>query len=200
MLALPASSSDDEEPVDHPFHKPVYKLFSRALKAGTPPIQSTACTALCKLMLSSPSITANTGGTSILNNDKLLSLLTIAYFDPETSSNPSLRQTLSYFLPVYCHSRKENMQRMGRIATDILMWFLGVKEELDVEGEDDASGEMVGSSVVVAHLVDWTDSRKLAAAMSGIGAELIEDDGEVHLDWAIELGEKVLGVSSSKSR
>jgi len=75
-----------------------------------------------------------------------------------------------------------------------------VREELDVEGEEDVVGDMVGLSVIIAHLVDWTDSRKLAAALSGLGsASSNEDDGEVHLDWALELLEKILGVTSSKS-
>jgi len=199
MLATPAAGDDEEQPAEHPFHKAVYKLFSRALKSQTPTIQSTACTALCKLMLSAPSASA-AGTSSIMNNDALLRLLVMAYFDPETGGNPALRQSLAYFLPVYCHSRKDNLERMGRIATSLLSWFIGVREELDVEGEDDVAGDMVGLSVIIAHLVDWTDSRKLAAALSGLGAAgSNEDDGEVHLDWALELLEKILGVTSSKS-
>jgi len=135
-----------------------------------------------------------------MNNDALLRLLVMAYFDPETAGNPALRQSLAYFLPVYCHSRKDNLERMGRIATSVLSWFISVREELDVEGEEDVVGDMVGLSVIIAHLVDWTDSRKLAAALSELGAAgSNQDDGEVHLDWALELLEKILGVTSSKS-
>jgi len=199
MLATPAVGEDEEQPAEHPFHKAVYKLFSKALKSQTPTIQSTACTALCKLMLSAPSTSA-AGTSSIMNNDALLRLLVMAYFDPETAGNPALRQSLAYFLPVYCHSRKDNLERMGRIATSVLSWFISVREELDVEGEEDVIGDMVGLSVIIAHLVDWTDSRKLAAALSGLrAAGSNEDDGEVHLDWALELLEKILGVTSSKS-
>jgi len=199
MLATPVvGEENDQEVQEHPFHRPIYKLFSRALRSSTAPIQSTACTALCKLMLSSPSASAS-GISSILNNNELLRLLTIAYFDPETAGNPALRQALSYFIPVYCHSRRENMQRMGSIATAVLSWCLEAREELDVEGEDEAMGEMVGLNVVVAHLVDWTDGRKLAAALGGLGAKNMEDDeGEVHVEWALELLERVLGVCSSK--
>jgi len=199
MLATPPAGGDEDQPAEQPFHKAVYKLFSRALKSQTPTIQFTACTALCKLMLSDPSVSA-AGTSSIMNNDALLRLLVMAYFDPETAGNPALRQSLAYFLPVYCHSRKDNLERMGRVATSLLSWFISVREELDVEGEEDVAGDMVGLGVIIAHLVDWTDSRKLAAALSGLGtAGSNEDDGEVHLDWALEMLEKVLGVTSSKS-
>lgn len=150
-------------------------------------------------MLSSPSL-ASTGSTSLLNNEELLRLLTIGYFNPETASNPALRQTLTYFIPVYCHSRKENLERMGRVALSVLQWCISMKEELDVDGEDDAAGEMVGLSVVISHLSDWTDGRKLAAALNNISEEDVKDaDGNVHLDLAEEVMNKVLGVCSSKS-
>lgn len=188
----------DSTPQEHPLYKPIHKLFSKALQSPSAPIQSTACTALCKLMLSSPSAGISSGNSTILNHDELLKLVTIAYFDPETAGNPALRQGLTYFLPVYCHSRTENMERMGRIAGDVLHWCISAKEEMDVD-DDDASGEMVGLSVVVAHLVDWTDGRKLAAALSGTGEGHAEgDNGRVHLDLGEEILEKVLGVSSSK--
>lgn len=91
---------------------------------------------------------------------------------------------------------------MGSIASAVLAWCVGVREELDVEGEEEAMGEMVGLNVVVAHLVDWTDGRKLAAALGGLGAAMDaeDDDSEVHVEWALELLEKILGVCSSKSR
>ena len=45
----------------------------------------------------------------------MLKALVIAYFDPMTSENQTLRQTLSYFFPVYCHSRPENQSRMQAV-------------------------------------------------------------------------------------
>lgn len=183
---------------ENPLRKPIHKLFSKALSSAIPSIQTTACTALCKLMLSSPPTTADI--SSILDHDELLRMLTIAYFDPETTANSALRQALTYFIPVYCHSREENLRRMGRVANDVLQWCIGVKDEMDIDGEAEAAGEMVGLAVVIAHLVDWTDGRKLAAALSGFGeSKNAEDDGDVHLGMAIEILEKISGVSSSKS-
>jgi len=131
----------------------------------------------------------------------MLRSLTIAYFNPETAGNPALRQTLTYFIPVYCHSRKENMERMGNVALSVLQWCIGMKDELDVDVEDDAGGEMVGLGVVTAHLADWTDGRKLAAALNNISDEDVKDadaDGMVHLNLAEDILNKALGVCSSK--
>lgn len=141
-----------------------------------------------------------TDKTSILDHDELLRMLVICYFNPETATNSALRQALTYFVPVYCHSRKENLQRMGRVASDVLQWCIDAKDEMEVDGEAEAAGEMVGLTVVTAHLVDWTDGRKLAAALSGFGENNSgeKDDGQVHIDMAREVLEKVLSVTSSK--
>ena len=184
---------------EHHLQKPVHKLFSKALKSSSPSVQSSACATLCKLMLSIPSSNTN-GSVSVLNADELLKLLVISYFDPDTVSNLALRQSLSYFLPVYSHSRKENMQRMGKIALNIVHWCLGMKEEMDIDNEEDAGGEMVGVNVVTAHLVDWTDCRKLVLSQNSFGAEADEPDSDVHLTLAEEVLEKVLGVCSRKFR
>jgi len=149
-------------------------------------------------MLSSPP-NSLAGSTSLLNNEDMLRLLTTSYFNPETASNPTLRQTLTYFIPVYCHSRKENMERMGSIALSVLQWCIGMKEELDVGDDEDVETEMVGLGIVIAHLSDWTDGRKLAAALNNLSDEDVKDaDGGVHLDLAMEVMSKVLGVCSSK--
>ena len=184
LVVVPAERlSDDASTTEfHQLHKPILKLFSKAIKSPSATTQATACTALCRLSLSAPSF-QRSGNVSVLDNDELLKILTIAYFDPETIGNAALRQSLSYFLPVYCHSRAMNMAKMGRIAPSILHWCLSIKEELEVEAEDSASNEMVGLSVVVAHLVDWTDGRRLAAALGGLGSEdLSEANSDVHLE------------------
>ena len=200
--AQPDAEGEAGTEQEHPLHKPVHKLFSKSLKSPSPSVQSTACAALCKLMLSAPSVAHNDGSVTILNVDELLLLLVKAYFDPDTASNLALRQSLSYFVPVFCHSRKENMQCIGRIAMPILQWCHGIKEELDVDGDDDLNGDMVGLSVVVAHLVDWTDGRKLVLARTrlGEGEAAREADGDVHLDMAEAILEKTLGVCSREER
>lgn len=199
MLQNQTPTAEDSQQEEHPLRKPVHKLFSKSLKSQSQIVQTTACTALAKLMLSSPP-SSEDSLTSILDHDELLRMLTIAYFNPDLASNSSLRQSLSYFLPVYCHSRKENAQRMGRMAMSVVSWCMSAKEELDVEAEDETTSEMVGLAVVTAHLVDWTDSRKLAAVLLGQSSNSeSEADCNIHLQIAEEILEKVLGVCSSES-
>lgn len=131
--------------------------------------------------------------TSVIQDEDLLKQAVICYFDPATKDNAAMRQALSYFLPVYCHSRLENMQRMATIAPLVLYALLNLGEELD-EGE-----EMVGISVVGTMLVDWTDARKLVvqdgAAVSWDEAgrkEVKAVNGDVHLDLAAELLERAM--------
>ena len=130
------------------------KVYLKALKSGskTPEVQAAATVAIAKLMLgrvisdSSPVI------------EDLLRTLVVLYFDPSTAHNQGVRQTLSYFLPVYSFSRKENQDRMRKVALDALHKLFEVQETLDDEGE--AETEMVSISTIGAHLIDWTDPRK----------------------------------------
>ena len=189
----------DEEAAEHQnaLDKPVHKMFSKSLKSVSKQVQSTACAALSKLMLSAPA-PKTAGNQSILRVSELLKLLVTAYFDPDTASNSALRQALSYFIPVYCHSRKENMECMAAIALDVLHWYMNLKEELDVEGEDEADSELVGMAVVVNHIVDWTDGRKLALARSSTLQEDGQGDSSAHLELAEATLEKLLGPTSRK--
>lgn len=178
-------------PTDPSLPKSISKIFSKTLRAAhTPEVQSAATTSLCKLML-----------TSVLTDEDLLKQAVIAYFDPSTKDNAAMRQALSYFLPVYCHSKRENMQRMASVAPAVLHSVLSMGEELD-EGE-----EMVGISTVGTMLVDWTDARKLvvldqvAVSWDEAGRKEVKAvNGDVHLDLAAELLERALGSGcTSKS-
>ncbi|KAL9128611.1 MAG: hypothetical protein Q9217_002745 [Psora testacea] len=152
--------------------KSILKIFAKGLKAQhVPEVQSAATTALCKLML-----------TSVVEDEDLLTQVVICFFDPATRENASVRQALSYFLPVYCHSRRENMERMARVADGIMHAIVDLSEELD-EGD-----EMVGTGMVGNMLVDWTDARKLVvkdkASVSWDEAgkrEVKAVNGDIHL-------------------
>jgi len=169
---------------DPALQKSIFKVFSKGLKATqAPDVQSAATTALCKLML-----------TNILTEEELLKQLVICYFEPATKENAAMRQALSYFLTVYCHSRRENMERMGNVVPGIIHAIVGLGEEL----EDDE--EMVGMGVVVNMLIEWTDARKLvvqdAAAVSWDEAgrkEIRAVNGDIHLGMAESLLERVMG-------
>ena len=176
------------ENVDPIVQKSVHKVFSKGLKAShAPEVQSAATTALCKLML-----------TSVITDEDLLKQLVILFFDPGMKENPAVTQALSYFLPVFCHSKRENMEMMANVAAGVLHSQVNLADEL----EDDE--EAIGLGVVGNMLVDWTDPRKLivpnAASMGwddagGKGAKAV--DGDIHLTLADSLLEKALGHGCS---
>ena len=178
---------------DAGLQKSILKIFAKGMKAEhTPDVQAAATIALCKLML-----------TSVIQDDDLLKQIVICYFDPATKDNSAVRQALSYFLPVYCHSRKENMERMANVAGGVMHSLVDMSEELE-EGE-----EMVGVSTVGNMLVDWTDARKLVvqdeASISWDEAgkkEVKAVNGDVHLDLAESLLERAInqGCSSERTR
>ncbi|KAI9828456.1 MAG: hypothetical protein M1832_002884 [Thelocarpon impressellum] len=170
--------------------KPLFKMFGKALRADErPEVQAAACTAACKLMLG-----------RVVRDDDLLKLLVLAYFDPSTAGNLGLRQALSYFLPVYCHSRGENQARMGRVAVPVMHGLALLGEDIDEELEED----MVPLPVVAAQLVDWTDPRKLvvageAASWDEMGRKESKGvNGDVHLDLAVEVLEKICSSGCSR--
>ena len=171
--------------------KSIYKIFTKALKAvHTPDVQSAATIALCKLML-----------TAVIQDEDLLKQAAICYFDPSTKDNAAVRQALSYFLPVYCHSKRKNMEHMAAIAPGIVHALLSLGEEIDDEEE------MVGITVVCTMLVDWTDTRKLVVQDEACTSwdeagkkETRAVNGDVHLSLAEAMLERVMSNScSSKS-
>ena len=125
--------------------KSVYKIFAKGIKAAnTPDVQSAAITALCKLML-----------TLVVYDEELLRQTVTCYFDPSTGDNPAVTQALSYFLPVFCYSKRENMTLMAAVATDVIHAQVALAEE------DEEEEGLIGPVAVGNMLVDWTDARKL---------------------------------------
>ncbi|RFU33461.1 hypothetical protein B7463_g2854, partial [Scytalidium lignicola] len=165
------------------------KVFLKALKSGnkTPEVQAEATVAVAKLMLGR---VISDSSTAI---DDLLKTLIVLYFDPSTAGNQGVRQALSYFLPVYSYSRRENQDRVRKVALDALHKLLEIQENLDDDGE--AEVDMVSLATIGAHLVDWTDPRKCYVP----GNELTSADeiskkavnGDVHLDFASSILERL---------
>ncbi|KAI9665602.1 MAG: hypothetical protein M1829_005682 [Trizodia sp. TS-e1964] len=154
-LLPPSSDATDLE-------KALHKIFLKALKPSAPPaVQSTAATALSKLLLN-----------TLLHTPPLLQFLITSYFDPSTASNLELRQTLSYVLPVFSHSRATNQQLTARVTSSTLQALASLREEIEDDDDADALAEpMVPLSVVAAHLVEWTDPRKLVTPHAAEGKE-----------------------------
>jgi condensin complex subunit 3 len=173
------------------------KVYLKALKSGskTPEVQASATVAIAKLMLGR---VISDSSTAI---DDLLRTLVVLYFDPSTAHNQGVRQTLTYFLPVYSFSRKENQDRMRKISTDALHKLFEVQETL--KDEEDAEVEMVSLATIGAHLVDWTDPRKcyVPGNQVTVGDEGAKKavNGDVHLEFARDLLERLGSSISGKS-
>ncbi|KAK0265443.1 chromosome condensation complex Condensin, subunit G [Friedmanniomyces endolithicus] len=159
--------------------KQVQKALSKSLKSPFPTVQSTAATTLAKTML-----------TSLITSPDLLKQLVLGFFDPETADNAQFRQSLAYFLPVYCHSRAENAGRMAGIAPGVMGKLAVMREAMMDEAEADEGGDaggegvggVVGLGVAGGMLVEWTDPRKGFGFRAGEGGAKggAEGWGETH--------------------
>lgn len=172
---------------------PLLKVYVKAVKSGakSPEVQAAAIVATSKLLLG-----------RVVNDDEaraeLLKSLVIAYFDPSSASNQAVRQALNYFLPVFCYSRSDNQDLMRSIALQSLHSLLVLSEGL----EDDDAGmdeDMVSMTTIGACLVDWTDPRKCYVHGTSLDAEKKNVNGDVHLDFAHDILERLQGSISSKS-
>ncbi|KAK3953625.1 nuclear condensing complex subunit [Pseudoneurospora amorphoporcata] len=174
------------------------KVYVKALRAGgrSPDVQAAATVAVSKLLL----------GRVVSDVDvsaELLKTLVIAYFEPASAENQSVRQALNYFLPVFCYSRPENQDLMRRVALDALHTLYNVREGLDDE-EADVDDQMVSMSAIAACLVDWTDPRKCYNPDEGFSAGLDPEkktvSADVHLDFAKDILEKLQGNGAKEEK
>ncbi|KAK4501146.1 hypothetical protein PRZ48_006952 [Zasmidium cellare] len=147
------SANDDSESEAKGTQKLITKAYKKSLGSNDSNVQSTGAIALSKAMLS-----------RLITDTDLLKQLVVTYFDPDSSNNPQFRQSLSYFLPVYCHSNAENAIRMAEITCSIVSRLHTLRETYleDAEVEEDAgSGDMVKMNLIGQMLLDWTDPRKI---------------------------------------
>ncbi|EAA33696.1 ARM repeat-containing protein [Neurospora crassa] len=174
------------------------KVYVKALRAGgrSPEVQAAATVAVSKLLL----------GRVVSDVDvsaELLKTLVIAYFEPASAENQSVRQALNYFLPVFCYSRPENQDLMRRVALDALHTLYNVREGLDDE-EADVDDQMVSMSTIAACLVDWTDPRKCYNPDEGFSAGLDPEkktvSADVHLDFAKDILERLQGNGAKEEK
>ncbi len=157
------------------------KVYVKALRLGakSPEVQAAATVAVSKLLL----------GRVVTDYEvaaELLKTLVVAYFEPASADNQSVRQALNYFLPVFCYSRPENQDLMRAVALDALHTLYNVREGLE-DDDADVEDEMVSLSTIGACLVDWTDPRKCYSAGISADAEKKNINGDVHLDLARDI-------------
>ena len=168
------------------------RVYVKALRSGAkhPEVQAVATLAVSKLLLgrvvSDPDVSA-----------ELLKTLVVAYFEPASAGNQSVRQALNYFLPVFCYSRAENQDLMRRVALDALHTLYNVREGFD-DDDADIDDEMVSLSTIGACLVDWTDPRKCYTPGSDLSeAEKKHVNADVHLDFACDILDRLSGNAPS---
>jgi condensin complex subunit 3 len=162
----------------------------KAFTSDNKRISLIACTAASKLLL--------LGILPPLPTAEVLKVFVLTYFDPETASNPALRQALSYFLPVFCHSKLKNAKMMAEIAVPVISKLLIMRDE-NVEEED--TDEMVSWPVITAHLAEWTDGRKIVGAMElGVDGKESSMAGaeEPHVGLGVEVLERALTSTCSR--
>jgi condensin complex subunit 3 len=131
--------------------------------------------------------------SQLLTDLDLLKQLVIAFFDPDTSGNAHLRQSLTYFLPVYCHSRVENAKRMVEITSGVIAKLSTLRESLleDADADDQGGEGMVQLSKVGQMLLDWTDPRKIFGFAEAAGAA-VNGATELHFVLADNLLDRMV--------
>lgn len=169
------------------------KVYVKAVKGGAkaPEVQAAATIAASKLLL----------GRIVSDEEtceELLKSLVLAYFDPSSASNQTVRQALNYFLPVFCFSRPENQHLMRTIALQALHSLLNLREGLE-DDDVDVEEDMVSMTTIGACLVDWTDPRKCYGLGIQPEAEKKNVNGDVHLDFGKDILERLRSSISSRS-
>ncbi|KAL6695174.1 nuclear condensing complex subunit [Trichoderma pleuroticola] len=170
----------------------VIKVYVKAVKGGgrSSEVQAAATIAASKLLL----------GRVISDEEvceELLKSLVIAYFDPASSTNQTVRQALNYFLPVFCFSRLENQNLMRKVSLVALHSLLNLREGLE-DDDVDVEEDMVSMTTIGACLADWTDPRKCYSPEILLDGEKKGVNGDVHLDFACDILER-LRASISKA-
>ncbi|PTB66567.1 ARM repeat-containing protein [Trichoderma citrinoviride] len=172
----------------------VLKVYVKAVKGGgrSSEVQAAATIAASKLLL----------GRVITDDEaceELLKSLVVAYFDPASSANQTVRQALNYFLPVFCFSRLENQDLMRKVSLLALHSLLNLREGLE-DDDVDVEEDMVSMTTIGACLVDWTDPRKCYSPELVLDGEKKNPKGDVHLDFACDILDRLRGNISKAEK
>ncbi|KAM0256168.1 hypothetical protein ACHAQJ_005145 [Trichoderma viride] len=172
----------------------VLKVYVKAVKGGgrSSEVQAAATIAASKLLL----------GRVVSDEEaceELLKSLVVAYFDPASSANQTVRQALNYFLPVFCFSRSENQDVMRKVSLLALHSLLNLREGLE-DDDVDVEEDMVSMTTIGACLVDWTDPRKCYSDELVLEGEKRNVKGDVHLDFACDVLERLRGNISKAEK
>ncbi|KAG9299295.1 hypothetical protein G9A89_013943 [Geosiphon pyriformis] len=144
----------------------IRNLFDSSLNSENAEVQSIVVEGLAKLMLS-----------KVFCDKEVLQKLVVRYFESDTVENLRLRQCLSYFLPVYCHSSAESQRVMGEIFASSLT------ELIRVHMSHGKGTDMISPLQIAQQLVDWTDPNQIVKSESNSE----EIDYGLHGDIAVEI-------------
>ena len=138
----------------------------------------------------------------VITDTDLLKQLVVTYFDPDTISNSQLRQSLAYFLPVYCHSHAENAARMASITCAVISKLTTLREAFleDADAETDMAGDgMVKLNLVGQMILDWTDPRRIVGfAEAANSAAAAHGANETHFVLAQYILERMVTSQVNK--
>ncbi|CAI2182005.1 16196_t:CDS:10 [Funneliformis geosporum] len=155
-----------------------YSSIVDKTKHANPQVQAIAVEGIAKLMLSK----------MICEKDVLKELIML-YFDVGTTNNFRLRQCLSYFLPVYCHSSVENQRLMQQICVSSLT-------DLIEERRQHKDKELIPPMQIAQQLIDWTDPFKVVKSEQN---EEVIDYG-AHADIAIDIIKELFSETNREVR
>lgn len=89
----------------------IVSIWTKAIKSEDElEVAAAAAESLAKLMLA-----------NVVTEDEILKVLVETYFNPASARNDPLKQALSYFFPVYCHSVPENQYSMARVFSHYVL-------------------------------------------------------------------------------
>jgi condensin complex subunit 3 len=185
----PNTTEQSELPEENPRLRPLVKVLRKGVTSENTRVSRVACEAAQKLVLYNLLPPEHT--------EEIVKAFTLLYFDPEASLKPAVTQALSYFMPVFCHSKIRNAQLMANVAVPAVSKLLHMRDEI-VEDEE---AEMVGWPVITGHLSDWTDGRKVVGQTeTGTdGKTTVTAESELpHLLLAVNVLERALTSSCSK--
>ncbi|KAF2647635.1 hypothetical protein K491DRAFT_784605 [Lophiostoma macrostomum CBS 122681] len=190
------TTSSDVMTKENPWLDKITKIFLEGFLSDEQEMRVTSCVAVMPLLMRnvlSPShaITVKKKSLNIIRE------FVIAYFDPETKETPALGQALTYFLPVFCHSRQANTMVMVELTRSIISKLMTERDKPD----DDTAEQMVAWPVIAGHLAEWTDGRRvLGATEVGLDGKTNLKKGaeEPHIMLATKLLERALKDSCTK--
>ncbi|AOA62294.1 Condensin complex subunit [Komagataella phaffii CBS 7435] len=156
----------------------IAKLFYKSLKDfKRPELQAISGEGLFKLFLA-----------DIITDDDLFETILLTYFNPSINENETLKQCISFGIPVYAYSSAVHQQRISRVVADTLKRTMKLYDELEDKSK------AISLNTILQQLIHWTDPRNVV----GISEEEISTSG-THAEFASQLVQAMESMTESKT-